>query len=334
MSAGAADLLHARRQKGYVAVGEVTPAALACDGSHYWHQSWVHSAAYTCTPPLRDGEMDGLMAAVAETNNDDTTAGSIEVIASHHQAYNNKQKALGAKSFTAIPKGVVGAEERLMLLWNKGVAAGKLSRQQFVGLVSATPAKLMNIYPQKGRLEVGSDADIVIWDPNQKRTLAREDHISKCDFNIFEGIEIEGGPEYVLCRGRLVKDQDIFRPMQGFGLYRELEPFNPELYDRMRLRAERQQQRKVVVREEVDMPLVNGNSNGHSGGGDGDDDDDIPPSSPQPVDEEPAAVDQRRSSFELNAHPQTPDFDDTRSTVSRCSVRVRAPPGGVSAGFW
>ena len=90
-----------------------------------------------------------------------------------------------------LNQGVVGVEERLMLLWSKAVATGRITREQFVSLVSAMPAKLLNIYPQKGRLEVGSDADIVIWDPRAKRTLGKEDHQSKCDFNIFEGTEVQ-----------------------------------------------------------------------------------------------------------------------------------------------
>ena len=219
------------QEKGYVVVGESTAAALAVDGANYWHKSWSHSAAHVCTPPLREGEADNLVKAVED--------GSLDVISSHHRAYNSKQKALGNKTFVEIPDGVPGVEERLMVLWTKAVVPGLISRSQFVSLVSSTPAKLLNIYPQKGRIEVGSDADIVIWDPEQTRTLSKVEHGSKSDFSIYEGLEVTGVPDFVLCRGRLVKDQEIFRPMQGFGLYRELEPFSPFIFDKMQEKVEK-----------------------------------------------------------------------------------------------
>jgi len=312
MSAAAADILRRRKEKGYVVVGEVTPAALSCDGAEYWNKSWVHSAAYVCTPPLMEGEMDKLMDSIAD--------GATEVVSSQHTAYNSKQKALGAGSFVDIPKGVTGVEERLMVLWNKGVVSGKINRQQFVSVVSSTPAKLLNLYPQKGRIEVGSDADIVIWDPAQTRTLGKDGQASKCDFSIFEGQELVGVPDFVLCRGRLVKDQEIFRPAHGFGLYRELEPFSPLLYDKLREKAENQQVR-AVLRTEADMPHVNGATP-----------EEIPPPTPEEAEEPP--INQQKSNFDLNSYPQTPDFDSARSSPSRSSVRVRAPPGGISVGFW
>merc|ERR1719315_873950 len=96
---------------------------------------------------------------------DATTSGSIEVVSSQHAAYNTQQKALGKQNFQNTPEGITGVEERLMIVWQKGVNSGKMSRSQFVQVTSSTPAKLLNIYPQKGRIAVGSDADIVIWDP-------------------------------------------------------------------------------------------------------------------------------------------------------------------------
>lgn len=313
MSGPAVDILHRRKEKSYVVSGEVSAAALVCDGSHYWNQSWVHSAAYVCTPPLREGETESLLSMVAE--------GAVDVVSSHHAAYNNKQKALGNKSFTEIPSGVPGVEQRLSILWTKAVVPGKISRSQFVSMVSANPAKILNIYPQKGRIQVGSDADIVIWDPNTTQTVTKEEHHSKSDFNIFEGLELTGVADYVLCRGRLVKDLEIFRPMQGFGLYRELEPFSRPLYDRMAEKKEKQVVRRVE-RAEADMPVVNGHTP-----------EEIPPPTPEEAAEPPVA-DQHKSSFDLDAHPATPDFDAVRTSPARSSVRVRAPPGGVSSGFW
>ena len=206
-------------------------------------------------------------------------------------------------------------EERLLVLWQKGVQTGKMSRSRFVELSSSTPAKLINIYPQKGCIAVGSDADIVIWD------ITKEEHLSKCDFNIFEGLETTGGPEYVIFRGRLVTDQGLFRPMTGYGQYQALPPFPPHLYEKIK---ENKEATRItpVVRSEEDMDTVT-ITNG---------DDDISP--PTPVENAPNQKNQQRSSVNLNSHPDAPDFDETpRNSPSRSSIQVRAPPGGQSTGF-
>lgn len=312
MSGAAADIVRRRKEKGYMVVGEVTPGGLAADGSNYWNQSWVHSAAYVCTPPLREGETGNLL--------DSTEDGSLDVIASQHRPYNSKQKAMGATNFKMIPKGVSGIEERLSMLWTKGVVPGKISKSKFVSLMSTQPAKMINVYPQKGIIEVGADADLVVWDPEATKTLGKAEHASKNDQSIYEGMKVKGSPEYVLCRGRLVKDQDLFRPMQGFGLYRELEPFNADLYEKIRIQKESQPIR-AVQRTPMDLPMANGAS-----------EEEMPP--PEPVDTE-KPEDQHRSSVDLTSHPDTPDFDNaSRASSARSSVRVRAPPGGASSGFW
>ena len=311
MSGAAADIIRRRKAKGYVVTGEVTPASISCDGENYWNQSWVHSAAYVCTPPLSKGETENLLNCTADS--------SIEVFSSHHKPYNSKQKALGATNFKLIPKGVIGVEERLSILWTKGVETGKISRPQFVSLISTNPAKLINAFPQKGVIEVGADADLVIWNPDVDKTLGKEEQLSKCDQSIFQGMKVKGAAEYVLCRGRLVKDQDIFRPMQGFGLYRELEPFNADLYDKIREQKENMPVR-AVKRTPVDLPVANGATP-----------EEMPP--PEPADDEKPS-DQQRSSVDLTSHPDTPDFDTSRASSARSSVRVRAPPGGASSGFW
>jgi hypothetical protein len=207
----------------------------------------------------------------------------------------------------------------MKVLWSKGVHSGKMSPSQFVSLTSSTPAKLLNIFPQKGKIAVGSDADIVIWDPSVSNTISREEHVSKCDFSIFEGLEVTGGPDYVICKGRLVLDEGTFRPMQGFGQYVAVPPFSPFIYDKVR-EAKESVKIRPVARTQQDMAVVNGTE-------------DIPPPTP-PVEKETAS-NQQRSSFDLTSHPDTPDFDEVRSSPSRSSVRVRAPPGGRSSGgFW
>jgi len=316
MSGAAADIIKRKKERFFPVIGEVTTAGLACDGEAYWNESWAHSAAHVCTPPLRKGEQDSLLSGLV--------SGSLDLVSSHHAAYNSKQKALGAASFKDIPSGVGGIEERLMVLWTKGVLTGRISRQQFVSLVSTTPAKLINIYPQKGRVEVGSDADLVIWDPEATRTLGKDDQVSKCDFSIYEGLQVTGVPDFVIVRGRLVKDQEIFRPMQGYGMYRELPPFGDTLCDLMQNKKDKQVALpEPVVRKPEHLPQLNGVA-----------EDDIPPPTPEEAEEKPVSADQHKTNFDLNSHPQTPEFDSARSSPARSSVRVRAPPGGVSRGFW
>jgi len=315
-SSSSTALVSKRRGKGCVVSGEVTGAALVCGGEHYWNKCWGHAAGFVCTPPLREGEADSLVSAVSD--------GSADVVSSQHTAYNSQQKALGKDNFKGIPSGITGVEERLLVLWQRGVTEGKMSRSRFVELSSATPAKLLNIYPQKGRVAVGSDADLVIWDPNAKKTLGKEEQLSKCDFSVFEGVEVTGAPEYVIFKGRMVTDQGLFRPMTGYGQFQPLPPFAPHVYDQLR---EKKNVNTVspVARTAEDMVTTNGTE-------------DIPPESPE---EENKVTNQQRSSVDMTAHPQTPDFDDFRNSPSRNSVsqqsgqiRVRAPPGGQSTGFW
>jgi len=308
------NLLKSRKDKGCVVSSEITPANLVCDGSEYWDKSWVKAAAHICSPPIRKNENDALLDAAAD--------GLIDVVSSHHAAYNSQQKALGKDNFQLIPKGVIGVEERLLVLWQKGVRQERITRSRFVEMTSTNPAKLLNIFPQKGCIAVGSDADIVIWDPRATKTITKEEHLSKCDFNIFEGLEVTGGPEYVIFKGRMVTDQGLFRPMTGFGQYQPLPPFPPHLYDQLKEKRDAKSV-KPVERSTEDMATVTV-TNGA---------DDIPPETP--IEEEQKPVNQHKSSVDLNSHPDTPDFEPTpRNSPSRNSVRVRAPPGGKSAGFW
>lgn len=309
-STAATDILIKRKAKGCVVAGEVTSASLSCDGSNYWNKSWSHAASYVCTPPLREGQADDLVSVVAE--------GSVDVVSSHHAAYTSGQKAAGQNAFQNIPSGLIGLEERLLVLWEKAVQPGAMTKSQFVASTSATPAKLLNIYPQKGRVAVGSDADLVIWDPNANKTITKEEHLSKCDFNIFEGLVVNGGPEYVIFKGKVVKDQDVFRPMTGYGQYQPLPPFAPFIYEKIKQKRE-DGKVEPVERSEQDMATINGFQN-----------------IPSPTKEAPVCPNnQQRSSVDLNSHPDTPDFEEMNNSPSRSCVRVRAPPGGTtSGGFW
>src|ERR1700689_3082730 len=128
-----------------------------------------------------------------------------------------EQKELGRDDFTKIPNGGPGIEHRMSLIYSGGVAQGRFSVNRFVELVSTTPAKLFGLYPRKGTIAVGSDADLVIFDPKRKHTISAKTHHMRVDYSMFEGIQVTGMPDVVLSRGRVVVDGDKFLGRAGQG---------------------------------------------------------------------------------------------------------------------
>ena len=313
-SASARDIVKARKARGAVILAEVSPASLHCDGALHYDQNWKTAASIVTSPPIREGEAASLVSGLED--------GTVDIISSHHAAYNSQQRALGRDNFQEIPKGVTGVEERMVVLWQKAVKEGSMSKQRFVEATSAGAAKLLNIFPQKGAVCVGSDADIVIWNPNQSKTISSEEHLTKCDVNIFQDLACSGGPEYVIFKGRMVLDQGTFRPMTGFGEYLPLPPFSPHVYDKLNeKRSVALSRARPVARTEEDMAVM---TNGEAA---------VPPEVIDTEDARPA--NQHVSSIEHDQHPDPgPDFEAVRNSPSRSSVRVRMPPGGKTTGFW
>ena len=120
------------------------------------------------SPPFRDKiNQDSLWAGLA--------SGSLQVVATDHCAFTTEQKRMGVGDFTKIPNGTGGLEDRMPVLWTKGVETGRLTMNEFVAVTSTNIAKILNIYPRKGAIAVGADADIVVWDPKKKKTITRQD---------------------------------------------------------------------------------------------------------------------------------------------------------------
>jgi len=170
-----------------------------------------------------------IFACLGSTNSE----GGVDVLASNHAVYNSNQKALGIHDFTKIPVGTNGVEERMSVLWEKGVRSGKITQEEFVALTSSNPAKIFNVFPEKGKIEVGSHADIVIWNPNGVRKICKKVHNSKSDLNIFDGLECHGVPETVIVQGRVVLDDGNLKVMQGLGKFVPLLPFSPHVFEKV-----------------------------------------------------------------------------------------------------
>lgn len=213
MSKGSADAIANARRRGWKVYGEPIAAGLGVDGTHMWHHDWRHAAAYVMGPPLRPDPTvkDYLMGMLA--------SGELQTVGTDNCSFNACTKALGKDNFTQIPNGVNGIEDRMAIVWTNGVKKGVLTPQQFVAATSANAAKLFNLYPRKGRIAVGSDADLVVWDGDATRVVSAKTHHHKVDFNIFEGMTVSGIALYTVSRGNVVWENGTLKTTPGAGRY-------------------------------------------------------------------------------------------------------------------
>jgi dihydropyrimidinase len=199
------------RQKGMRVYGEPLIQHLTLDEGEYFNKSWDYAAQRVMSPPFRDkSHQDSLWAGLA--------AGSLQVVATDHCAFTTKQKRMGVNNFPKIPNGTGGLEDRLSVLWTKGVETGRLTPNEFVAVTSTNIAQILNIYPQKGALLMGSDADIVVWDPGISKTISAATQKSIIDYNVFEGFKVNGQARHTISRGEVVwtyGKNDNARPGRG-----------------------------------------------------------------------------------------------------------------------
>jgi len=208
------------RQKGMRVYGEPLIQHLTLDETEYFNRDWDYAARRVMSPPFRNKlHQDSLWAGLQ--------AGSLQVVATDHCAFTTAQKRSGIGNFAKIPNGTGGLEDRLPVLWTKGVNTGRLTMNEFVAVTSTNIAKILGLYPRKGAVLVGADADLVVWDPKRKKTISANRQQSAIDYNVFEGIEVTGLPRFVLTRGRVSVTEDKVDAQQGHGQFVGREPNNP-----------------------------------------------------------------------------------------------------------
>ena len=178
------------------------------------------AAKYVFTPPLREKwHQEKLWAGLA--------ADHLQAVSTDHCPFCYKeQKEMGKGDFTKIPNGGPGIEHRLSLVFTGGVHGKRFSLNRFVELVSTTPAKLFGLYPRKGTIAVGTDADLILFDPNKEETISAKTHHMKVDYSMFEGIHVKGVPRQVLVGGRLVIDKGKFVGKPGQGQFLKRQPYS------------------------------------------------------------------------------------------------------------
>jgi dihydropyrimidinase len=206
------------RSNGMRVYGEPLIQHLTLDESEYFDKDWDHSARRVMSPPFRNKtHQDSLWAGLA--------SGSLQVVATDHCAFTTDQKRTGVSDFRKIPNGTGGLEDRMPMLWTHGVATGRITMNEFVAVTSTNIAKILNVYPRKGAILVGADADIVVWDPAKEKTIAASTQQSAIDYNVFEGKQVKGLPRYTLTRGKLAIDDGAVKTEEGHGQFVSREPF-------------------------------------------------------------------------------------------------------------
>ncbi|NOY60484.1 MAG: dihydropyrimidinase [Calditrichaeota bacterium] len=197
-----------RNQKVFV---ETCIQYLLLDASLYEKEGF-EGAKWVMSPPLRQKkDQDTLWAGLNQ--------GLINLVSTDHCPFFMKQKRMGENDFTKIPNGAPGIEHRLELLYSEGVRKGRISINKFVEVTSTNAAKIFGMFPQKGTIAIGSDADIVIFDPDETHTISAETHHHNCDYSAYEGWEVTGKCKTVLVRGKVAIDKNEIKIEKGYGQF-------------------------------------------------------------------------------------------------------------------
>lgn len=199
------------RKEGYPIMGETCPQYLLLSEDNY-RESGFNGAKYVMSPPLRDKKNWPHIWKALKDN-------SLQVVATDHCPFFMKQKELGKESFAKIPNGAPGVEARMALMYTYGVVEGKFDLNRFVQVTSTNAAKVYGMYPQKGTIAVGSDADLVVFDPNIETTLTKSMLHENVDYTPFEGFKLKGYPVATLSRGEVIAENGKYVGKEGRGQF-------------------------------------------------------------------------------------------------------------------
>jgi dihydropyrimidinase len=239
----AVEALKKGRELGYPVMGETCVQYFYIDRDKHLGAKGFEGAKYVCSPPVRPSDQHGVLWQAVKD-------GTLQVVSTDHcdfwyeggvgpwqewsQAHNGGDwveyeaqdpsyrrpgKELGKGDFSKIPNGLPAIEDRMMVTWHLGVNSGKISAEKFVELNCTNPAKIFGMYPRKGTISVGADADIVVWDPNKTRVLSAKTHHMRTDYNLFEGMRVKGVPVIVYQRGNKLVDGDQWLGTNGAGKF-------------------------------------------------------------------------------------------------------------------
>lgn len=200
------------REDGAKAWAETCPQYLLLDDSKYSVKDWSGAARFVLSPPLRTKQDQAALWAGLHD-------GSIDVVATDHCPFFERQRELGREDFSRIPNGLPGVENRLELLYSEGVAKGRISLERFVEITATAPARIFGLYPRKGTLTPGADADLVIFDPSVESRISAKTHHMQCDHNPYEGWQIKGKCRTIILRGTVAIDDGKSFVGEGFGRY-------------------------------------------------------------------------------------------------------------------
>jgi dihydropyrimidinase len=206
------------RAEGKRVFGEPLIQHLVLDASEYQNKDWLYAARRVMSPPFRNKEHQQSLWAGLQS-------GSLQVVATDHCSFTDEQKRLGQNDFRMIPNGTGGLEDRMPVLWTAGVNTGRLTKEEFVAVTSSNIARILNVYPRKGAVAVGSDADLVIWDPARTKVISARNQVSRIESNVFEGYVCTGAPVMTLSRGRIAWKEGDMRARPGDGDYVSRPPY-------------------------------------------------------------------------------------------------------------
>uniref|UniRef100_A0A383VLW0 dihydropyrimidinase n=1 Tax=Tetradesmus obliquus TaxID=3088 RepID=A0A383VLW0_TETOB len=223
MSIDAMEEVARARKAGLPIIGEPVASGLALDESAMWDANFTKAAAAVMSPPIRSKQHGvALKKALA--------GGLLQLVATDHAVFNSSQKAVGRGDFRVIPNGVNGLEERMHVVWQEMVVSGLITPRDFVRITSTAAAQIFNVYPRKGCIAPGSDADVIVLDPRVKHTISAATHHSRIDTNVYEGKEIQGKVTVTISRGRLVWFEGKLNVEPGSGRFIPLPTHGP-LFD-------------------------------------------------------------------------------------------------------